>query len=283
MAMPIVRSVQDLRAATSAMRAAGDTLGFVATMGALHEGHVSLVRLAKQNTTRCIASLFVNPKQFAAHEDLSAYPRDEAGDVAKLEAAGCDLVFAPKPNEMYADDFATAISVGGVSNDLEGLSRPHFFGGVATVVAKLFLQVQPDMAVFGEKDYQQLLVIRKLVRDMAFPITIIPGPTIREMDGLAMSSRNAYLSAPERATASAMPRALRTAISALEHRAPIKATLARVEADLTQAGFARVDYVALREAETLAPVAGDTLTGAARILAAALIGRTRLIDNMAVG
>jgi pantoate--beta-alanine ligase len=265
------------------MRAAGDTLGFVATMGALHEGHVSLVRLAKQNTTRCIASLFVNPKQFAAHEDLSAYPRDEAGDVAKLEAAGCDLVFAPKPNEMYADDFATAISVGGVSNDLEGLSRPHFFGGVATVVAKLFLQVQPDMAVFGEKDYQQLLVIRKLVRDMAFPITIIPGPTIREMDGLAMSSRNAYLSAPERATASAMPRALRTAISALEHRAPIKATLARVEADLTQAGFARVDYVALREAETLAPVAGDTLTGAARILAAALIGRTRLIDNMAVG
>lgn len=282
MVMAIVRTLDDLRAQVHAYKQAGQRVGFVPTMGALHAGHTSLVELIKQGCDRCVASVFVNPKQFAAHEDLSAYPRDEAGDCAQLAQAGCDLVFAPSVDVMFPDGFATEVTLSGVSADLEGASRPHFFGGVATVVAKLFLQVAPHAAAFGEKDYQQLLVIKKLVKDMAFPIDIIPGPTVRERDGLAMSSRNAYLSAKERAAAAALPAALHSARDALAQGAEIGPTLAAAEAALIHAGFARVDYIAVRNPDTLAPLQDKIVTRPARVLAAALMGRTRLLDNLAV-
>lgn len=282
MDITIVRTTNELRAQVERYKQAGERVGFVPTMGALHEGHVSLVRLVKESCDRCVASVFINPKQFAAHEDLSAYPRDEAGDCAKLAQAGCDLVFAPSVEIMYPDDFATEISLTGVSSDLEGASRPHFFGGVATVVAKLFLQVAPHAAAFGEKDYQQLLVIKKLVRDLAFPIEIIAGPTVRERDGLAMSSRNAYLSPQERAAAAAFPAALQTACESLSRGAAIAPTLAQAEAAILQAGFALVDYIAVRDPVTLAPLPGAVLTRSARLLAAARIGRTRLLDNFPI-
>jgi pantoate--beta-alanine ligase len=279
----IVRSVDALRVRVSAWRAAGLRIGFVPTMGALHEGHLSLVRLVKGHCDVAVASIFVNPTQFAPHEDLDRYPRDEAGDIAKLASAGCDLVYAPTTGEMYPAGFATAVSVSGVSAALEGAARPQFFAGVATVVAKLLLQCLPDAAAFGEKDFQQLLVIRRLVRDLDIPVEVIAGPTVRETDGLALSSRNAYLRGPERTSAARLNQILRDAVADLARGAAVSAVEASATAALIAAGFGPVDYVAVRCASDLSHLPGDALgPRPARILAAAWLGKTRLIDNFHV-
>ncbi len=283
----IVRTVADLRRATAALRKAGETIALVPTMGALHQGHLDIVRMAKGRASRAVASIFVNPRQFAPHEDLDRYPRDEAGDVAKLASAGCDLVWAPTPAVMYPAGFATRVEASGAAEGLETDFRPHFFGGVATVVSKLLLQVGPDIAIFGEKDYQQLCVIRQMVRDLDIPVTILGAPTVREADGLALSSRNAYLTPAERAAAPALHKALRAVSVAVATggSAAIPAACEAATAAITAAGFGKVDYVAVRDAETLkAPEAGANEVGAKRplrILAAAWMGKTRLIDNIA--
>ncbi len=279
-ALPIVRDVASLRAAVGAWRRAGLRVGLVPTMGALHEGHLSLVRTAKESCDRVVASLFVNPKQFAPHEDFERYPRDEAGDSAMLQGAGCDLLFAPERSVMYPDGFATNVIVADVSVPLEGEFRPHFFGGVATVVTKLLLQCLPDKAFFGEKDYQQLQVIKQLTRDLDIPAEIVGCATVREHDGLAMSSRNAYLSADERRIAARLNVVLHDAIKAVRHGSPIADAEDEAKRHLTAAGFTCVDYVAVRDADTLGPI--RDLSKPARILAAAWLGKTRLIDNMAV-
>jgi pantoate--beta-alanine ligase len=280
-ALALARTVPDLRRTVGAWKAESLTVGFVPTMGALHEGHLSLVRLARERADRVVASVFVNPKQFAPTEDLDRYPRQEAKDAELLASAGCDLLFAPPPVEMYPDGFATGVAVGGVSADLEGAFRPEMFGGVATVVTKLLNQVQPDVAVFGEKDYQQLLVIRRLVRDLDLPVEIVPGPTVREDDGLAMSSRNAYLTAEERRTASRLNLALADAARRVRKGEPVAAVEADTRAEILEAGFDAVDYVAVRDAETLRPFAAG-VDAPARVLAAARLGSTRLIDNLPV-
>jgi pantoate--beta-alanine ligase len=280
--METVQSVAALRRSVSAWRAQGLTVGFVPTMGALHEGHLSLIRLALARSDRVVASIFINPRQFAAHEDLGAYPRQAERDAELLSQAGCGLLFAPDRPEMYPDGFASEVTVSGVSADLESWARPHFFSGVATVVTKLLLQCLPDVAVFGEKDYQQLLVIRRLVRDLDIPVTILAGPTVREADGLALSSRNAYLSQSERQAATALSRALNRGADALARGEPIAAVEASAIGALSQAGFGPIDYVAVRGANDLAPLPGPGIDRPARILAAARLGRTRLIDNVAV-
>ncbi len=276
----IVRDVAALRAAIGAGRRKGRSVGFVPTMGALHEGHLSLVRAAKERCGFVAASLFVNPRQFAPTEDLDRYPRDEAGDAALLASAGCDLLFAPPREVIYPPGFSTSVDTGAIAAPLEGEMRPHFFGGVATVVTKLLLQALPDIAFFGEKDFQQLLVIKRLAADLDIPTIIVGCPTVREHDGLAMSSRNSYLDADQRRIAGRLNAVLHDAIKAVHAGEPI----ARAEDDaarhLLAAGFTSVDYVAIRHAETLAPVAD--LSAPARILAAAWLGQTRLIDNMAV-
>jgi pantoate--beta-alanine ligase len=282
LALPAVRSVAELRAAVAAARADGRRIGFVPTMGALHAGHVSLVELLKARGAFVAASIFVNPKQFAAHEDLGSYPRTLEADAAKLAAVGCDLLYAPEAAAMYPPGFATSVQVGGVSEGLESAARPHFFGGVATVVAKLLLQTGADLAAFGEKDYQQLLVVRRLARDLDIPVEIVAGETVREADGLAMSSRNVYLSPAERLVAGRFNGVLRAAVSALEAGAAIAPVLARCEAELLAAGFARIDYVALRDAADLAPLPGPATDRPARLLAAVAVGSTRLLDNFAV-
>jgi pantoate--beta-alanine ligase len=278
--LPIVRTVVDLRTAIASARAAGDTIGLVPTMGALHEGHLSLVRAAKQRCSHVVATLFVNPKQFAPHEDFERYPRDEAGDANLLASAGCDLLYAPERAVMYPDGFATSVLVSSVSTMLEGQMRPHFFGGVATVVTKLLLQALPDTAFFGEKDYQQLLVIKQLTRDLDIPVEIIGCATIREHDGLAMSSRNAYLSGDERRVAARLNLVMHEAIKEVRAGAPVDAIEGEANRHLIAAGFTSVDYVAIRNANTLQPIASRTEP--ARILAAAWLGKTRLIDNMAI-
>jgi pantoate--beta-alanine ligase len=277
--LPVTRDVPALRAAVRDWRKAGLSVGLVPTMGALHEGHLSLVRAAKERCDRVAASLFVNPRQFAPHEDFERYPRDEAGDSALLASAGCDLLFAPERSVMYPEGFATSVIVADVSVPLEGDFRPHFFGGVATVVTKLLLQCLPDAALFGEKDYQQLLVIKKLARDLDIPVEIIGCPTVREHDGLAMSSRNAYLTEDERRIAARLNFVLHEAIKDVRNGTPIADGEAEASRHLTAAGFTCVDYVAIRDADTLAPVSN---VSNARILAAAWLGKTRLIDNMAV-
>jgi pantoate--beta-alanine ligase len=279
--LPVVRTVADLRAAVAAWRSGGARVGLVPTMGALHEGHLSLVRLLRtRGATRVAATLFVNPKQFAAHEDLGRYPRDEAGDAAKLAAAGCDLLFAPDGAVMYPPGFATSVTVSGVSEGLESAVRPHFFGGVATVVTKLLLQSLPDVAAFGEKDYQQLLVIRRLATDLDIPVDIIAGETIREADGLAMSSRNVYLTPPQRAVAGQFNVLLFQAAARLGAGAPPAPSLAALRSALAAAGFDAVEYAAFCDAQTLAPL--ETLDGEGRLLAAVRLGETRLIDNVSV-
>jgi pantoate--beta-alanine ligase len=251
-------------------------------MGALHEGHLTLVREACRRADRVVASVFVNPTQFAAHEDLDTYPRQEARDAGLLAGAGCHLLFAPTVEEVYPPGFATAISVGGPSAGLETDFRPHFFGGVAIVVAKLLNQVQADVAVFGEKDYQQLLVVRRMARDLDIPTEIVGAPTERDAHGLALSSRNAYLDDAGLATA----RRLNVVLSEAATKAAAQRPLAAVErdayAELLRAGFDRIDYVAVRRADDLAPFTGGVVDAPARILAAAWLGKTRLIDNLPV-
>ena len=280
--METVRTVDDLRRTVSSWRSQGLTVGFVPTMGALHEGHLSLVQLAKAQCDRVVASIFVNPRQFAAHEDLGAYPRQEARDADLLRKAGCACLFAPSREQMYAPGFASEVTVSGVSADLEGEVRPHFFAGVATVVTKLLLQVQPHVAVFGEKDYQQLLVVRQLVRDLDIPVTIVAGPTVREPDGLALSSRNAYLSSTERQAAPMLSRALRDAVEALERGGDVADIQACAARALANAGFGPVDYVAVRAALDLSPLPHSRVDRPARVLVAARLGQTRLIDNYPV-
>lgn len=275
-----VRTVADLRAHVAAWRARGERVALVPTMGALHEGHRSLVRLARAEADRVVASVFVNPRQFGPAEDFAAYPRDEAADARALEAEGCDLLFAPSPADMYPPGFATTISVAGVSEPLDGAARPGHFAGVATVVAKLLVQAAPDIAVFGEKDHQQLLVIRRLVRDLDLPVRVLGAPIARAADGLALSSRNAYLSAEDRARAPAMHRALAAAAEALNRGAPVAAVEAAGRAALTAAGFGQIDFFAVHHADDLAAAGPGPLARSARVLAAAKLGRTRLIDNV---
>ena len=277
----IIRTIKALRAAVQKWRAAGESVALVPTMGALHDGHLTLVALAKRKADRTVVSIFVNPTQFGPTEDLSRYPRDEAGDAKKLGAAGTDLIWAPGAEEMYPNGFATAIVPKGAALPLEGEFRPHHFAGVATVCTKLFSQVTPDVAIFGEKDYQQLCVIRQTVADLNLPLKIVAAPTSRDRDGLARSSRNAYLTADERAVAPALNRALKGIAAIAAKGGLINKAIDVATCDLLQAGFTKIDYLTVRDAETLAPF--EPKAGRpGRVLGAAWLGTTRLIDNIAV-
>ena len=273
-----VRTVKDLKAEVAKWREAGETVALVPTMGALHAGHLSLIGIAKNHATRIVASIFVNPAQFGPKEDFKRYPRDEAGDLAKLAQAGVDLVYIPHTAEMYPRGFATKVTLPSLTEDLCGAARPNHFEGVATVVTKLLLQCAPDVAVFGEKDYQQLLVIKQLVQDLNIPVQIVPGPIVREEDGLALSSRNGYLSAAERKTAPILLQVLSEAAVALANGEGCDAVTSAGRFKLEGKGF-RVDYVAVRDPETLAPLFGP-IKGPARVMGAAYLGTTRLIDNV---
>jgi pantoate--beta-alanine ligase len=281
-ALSTARTTAELRARVGGWRAAGERVALVPTMGALHEGHLSLVRLARSHARRVVASLFVNPSQFGAGEDLAAYPRDEARDFALLADAGCDLVYAPAEAEIYPPGFSTTVTVAGVSAPLEGAIRPHHFAGVATVVAKLLIRCAPDVAVFGEKDYQQLQVIRRMARDLDLPVEIIGAPIVRDADGLALSSRNAYLTAEERAVAPALSRALAHAADSLAKGAAVAAVEAVAVATIETAGFDAVDYFEVRAPDDLRRVGPGPVGAPARILVAARLGKTRLIDNRSV-
>jgi pantoate--beta-alanine ligase len=280
--MPIVRTVADLRAQVAAWRRAGERVALVPTMGFLHAGHLSLVTLGKARADRVVASLFVNPTQFAPGEDFEAYPRDEARDAALLGAAGCDLLYAPTTAEMYGPGFGATVTVGGVSAPMDGVARPTHFAGVATVVAKLLIQCAPDVAIFGEKDYQQLLVIRRLARDLDLPVEILGGETVREPDGLALSSRNTYLTAAERQVAPTLNAALRSAAAALRQGASVEAVERAGLTQLADAGFGPVDYFEVRGADDLARLGPGPVNPPARIFAAARLGKARLIDNWPV-
>ncbi len=275
----IVTTVAELRTALADPRRGASRIGLVPTMGALHAGHVSLVNQAREHAGRVVVSIFVNPAQFAPAEDFSTYPRSLEADLEKL-AGSADIVFTPSAAEIYPEGFATSISVGGPSAGLETDFRPHFFAGVACVVAKLLIAAGPDIAVFGEKDYQQLLVVRRLVCDLALPVTIIAAPTLREADGLAMSSRNAYLSVDGRKIAGRLNAILRDAAAQARGTGDLRAAEAAATEALWDAGFNHVDYAAVRDAQSLEHIL--TLDRPARILAAVKIGKTRLIDNMAV-
>lgn len=282
--MQTINRIDPLRNAVDELRRDGP-LALVPTMGALHEGHLTLVREARKRAAHVAVSIFVNPRQFGANEDLGAYPRRLAEDSAMLQAEGVSLLWAPDVSEMYPAGYATNLSVSGVSERLCGAARPGHFDGVATVVGKLFNQVLPDLALFGEKDWQQLAVIRRMARDLDLSrphVTRILGvPTVREADGLAMSSRNAYLTAEQRALAAALPQAMRTAIAAVRGGTVIAAALQELDRSVRSAGFASIDYAEIADAETLCALAelGDR---PARLLVAARIGKARLIDNMAV-
>ena len=282
-AQKIVRTVADLRNEVRGWKAAGDRVALVPTMGALHDGHLSLIKLGQQHAQRTVASIFVNPKQFAPHEDFDSYPRGEARDAELLAGVGCDLLFAPGVDEMYAPGFSTTINLTGVSEPLEGAARPLFFGGVATVVTKLLIQSQADLALFGEKDYQQLQVIKRVVRDLDLPVEIIGAPTARAEDGLALSSRNAYLSPEERVAAVSLPSALKAVAQAVTAGGRVDEAEAAGKTALINAGFRQIDYFDVREASDLSRLGPGPIGGAqGRILVAAWLGKTRLIDNMAV-
>ncbi len=282
--MQTVTQLDPLRRAVDALKGDGP-VALVPTMGALHEGHLALVRAAKARAAHVAVSIFVNPRQFGANEDLDKYPRQLAADAALLEAEGVSLLWAPEPTAMYPQGYATNVSVSGVSEGLCGAARPGHFDGVATVVCKLFNQVRPDLSLFGEKDWQQLAVIRQMARDLDLTLphvdAIIGVPTVRETDGLALSSRNAYLSAEQRAAAAALPRTMRWAAEAIARGAGVELTLREAEVLLLASGFDKIDYVALCDAQSLAPL---TVLGGnpARLLVASRIGGTRLIDNMPV-
>jgi pantoate--beta-alanine ligase len=277
----IVRTVPALRRAVDGLRAKKATTALVPTMGALHDGHVSLVRLAKRRAARVIVSIFVNPTQFAPTEDFSSYPRTWKADVAKLTAEGVDLIWNPDVKTMYPDGFATRILTEGPATvGLEDRFRPHFFGGVATVVGKLFMQVRPDFAMFGEKDFQQLRVVTRMARDLDVGVKVVGLPTVRERDGLAMSSRNVYLSPEQRRVAPTLYRAMKESAKRVRGGDDIEAAMAGGAELIAGAGFA-LDYFEVRHAETLAPIA-SVKDGPMRILVAAKIGNTRLIDNVAV-
>ncbi|MGH7045891.1 MAG: pantoate--beta-alanine ligase [Stellaceae bacterium] len=280
--MHIARTIAELRGMLAPWRSTGEHIGLVPTMGALHAGHMALVGAAKTQCERVVATIFVNPRQFAPAEDLGAYPRPEAADLAMLRAADVDLAFVPGAEEIYPPGFATLVRVAGLSEGLCGAHRAGHFDGVATVVAKLLIQSLPDRAYFGEKDYQQLMVIRRLARDLDLPVAIEGVPTVREADGLALSSRNAYLTPAERRVAPELVRVLRRVATALA-AAPdaVGPETERGRALLAQAGF-DVEYLEIRDAASLAPVTA-VVSAPARVFAAARLGRTRLIDNVAIG
>jgi len=273
----IVRSSEELALYRAALEG---KLALVPTMGALHTGHMALIDEAKRRADEVAASIFVNPTQFGAGEDFARYPRREAEDVRMLEDSGCNFLWAPSISDVYPDGFATKVSLAGISERWEGEARPGHFDGVATVVAKLLLSVSPDVALFGEKDFQQLAVIRRMVSDLDIAVEIVAVPTVREADGLALSSRNAYLSPEERKRAAALPNALKNARDAVAAGSAVTTALRQAKQALVDAGFLRIDYVALVDAETLEPL--DEPLGQMRLIAAAVIGNTRLIDNLAV-
>ena len=283
--MPIqVRTRAALREALVMKRREGQRIGFVPTMGALHDGHISLVDIARERCDVVVASIFVNPTQFAPGEDLDTYPRTESADIEKLAVAGCDIVYLPSVEEMYPEGSLTNVRVEEMSDLLDGIYRPHFFYGVATVVARLFIHVQPDLAVFGEKDYQQLQIIRRMVHDLGFPIEIIGGPTKRDADGLAQSSRNVYLKEDERARASVISAALHRAGKRISAGFAVGEALEEARTRIMQAGFTKLDYVSAVDPASLQDLPDGPLASsqAARLLAAAWMGKTRLIDNMPV-
>lgn len=282
--MQTVTTLGVLRKAVDELRAGGGTVALVPTMGALHEGHLTLVREAKSRADHVVASIFVNPRQFGPNEDFGTYPRQLARDSELLAAEGVAVLWAPPLEEAYPEGYATNVSVAGVSEGLCGSDRPGHFDGVATVVLKLFNQVRPDMAFFGEKDWQQLAVIRRMARDLDLTqpcVAAIHGvPIVREADGLAMSSRNAYLSAEQRAAAAALPAAMRDAVAAIRAGAPVGLMLGSLHDRLVVSGFDSVDYAEVRDGDGLSPL--DIPTANARLFVAARIGETRLIDNMAI-
>jgi pantoate--beta-alanine ligase len=276
-----IRETRQLTAALIALRAGGKSLALVPTMGALHAGHIALIEEARRKADRVAATIFVNPLQFGTNEDLDRYPRQEEQDAAMLAEAGCDLLWLPAAADMYPPGFATTVSVKGLSDRWEGEARPGHFDGVATVVAKLLCAVRPDIALFGEKDFQQLAVIRRMAQDLQLGVEVLGAETVRDEDGLALSSRNAYLSADERLRAAELPRALNEAAERILAGTSVVGALGKAEDRLTAAGFSRIDYVALVNAMTLEPL--DRAVGSMRLIAAAVIGTTRLIDNIAVG
>jgi len=277
------RTRAEITAWREEMSRAGKRVGFVPTMGALHEGHLSLVKLALQQADVVAASIFVNPAQFAPNEDFDTYPRAEDSDLQKLASAGCSLAYCPTPSEIYPPGDRTRVLVTEMSHILEGAFRPHFFEGVATVVSRLFVHVRPDVAVFGEKDYQQLQILRRMTKDLGFSTEVLGGETVRETDGLAMSSRNAYLSVQEREQASAIYKALSAAKATIESGTPIKYALDKAHEALNEAGFRSIDYISACDAFTLEAFEDDKAPPdrEGRLLLAAWMGSTRLIDNLA--
>ncbi|WP_193183343.1 pantoate--beta-alanine ligase [Nisaea sediminum] len=278
--MDIIRTKAELRKRVSSWRNSGETVALTPTMGAIHEGHLSLVRLGLERADRCVGTIFVNPRQFGPNEDFATYPRDEEGDFAKFETAGCSAVYAPAPEEIYSAGYKTEVIVHDISEVMEGASRPGFFTGVATVVSKLLIQAMPDIAIFGEKDFQQLAVIRTMARDLDLPMEILGAPTVREADGLALSSRNAYLSAEERRIAPALHAAMTAAAATLRNGANPPAAAEQARKAMLSAGFQEVDYIDIRDQDSFQPasVPGENL----RIFAAAWLGSCRLIDNLGV-
>ncbi|MFL6769389.1 MAG: pantoate--beta-alanine ligase [Sphingomicrobium sp.] len=278
--MQIIRRLSDLDPALLPWREQGQTIALVPTMGALHAGHMALIEAARNEADRVVASIFVNPLQFGANEDLARYPRQESEDAELLQHHGCDLLWLPTADQLYPPGFATTVSVSGVSDRWDGAARPGHFTGVATVVAKLLTAVRPNLAFFGEKDFQQLAVIRRMVADLGMDAAVRGVPTVRDADGLALSSRNAYLDADERKRAVALPRALEEARAAILGGEPVEAVLDDARRTLSKAGFKAVDYIALVDSETLDPL--EVPSGEMRLIAAAVIGTTRLIDNIRV-
>ncbi|UUX51376.1 pantoate--beta-alanine ligase [Nisaea acidiphila] len=278
--MEIIRTKADLRARVSNWRSAGETIALTPTMGAIHEGHLSLVRLGLERANHCVGTIFVNPRQFGPNEDFATYPRDEEGDFAKFEAAGCDAVYAPAPDQIYGTDYKTEVIVHDISDLMEGASRPGFFTGVATVVSKLLIQAMPDIAIFGEKDFQQLAVIRTMARDLDLPIEILGAPTVREPDGLALSSRNAYLDESQRRIAPALHEAMIAAAATVQNGTAPEIAADQARKATLSAGFQEVDYIDIRDQDSFltATAPGDNL----RIFAAARLGTCRLIDNLGI-
>mgnify|MGYP000568761178 FL=1 len=278
--LEVVRTIAELRQHTSRWRIAGQTIGLIPTMGALHDGHLSLIKLAQEKCDRVIATIFVNPRQFLPNEDFDEYPRNEESDIQKLIEMGVDLLFAPKAPEMYQPDASTTVVISKLTDCLCATSRPGFFDGVGTVVTKLLIQALPDLAIFGEKDYQQLLVIKRLTRDLDIPVEIIGAPTIREADGLAVSSRNVFLSQTNRETASKVFEILKKTATAIALRNDVLAACKEARKELILAGLSEIDYFEARHSETLELIQNFENSG--RLFAAVWLGSTRLIDNLEI-
>ena len=278
--MEVVRTIADLRQRISSWRVEGQTVSLVPTMGALHDGHLSLIKIAQEKCDRVVASIFVNPKQFLPNEDFEKYPRNEDSDIEKLVELGADLLFSPNASEMYRPDASTAVVISQLTDCLCATSRPGFFDGVGTVVTKLLIQTLPDIAIFGEKDYQQLLIIKRLARDLDIPTKIIGAPTIREIDGLAVSSRNVYLSPTHRETAPSIFKVLKRTATAIALGDDASLAAQKAHDDLVLAGFSKIEYFEARHSETLEPIKDTRNPG--RLFAAVWLGSTRLIDNLEI-